>query len=127
MKETTQDSVKTGEDRVQPMFVEDNDAEKRYELDFSRDSIRFAERREFKIDEVTTYPQTSIPDLFFYAFRKNHRDMARSQTDALLDKMGGLTSAALERLILLYQQAALSNVVATNEEAEKNTRVTVEL
>lgn len=115
------------QDRVQPMRVSDNKTGVSYELDFSRDSIRFAENRGFEIDTVVKFPVTKIPELFYYAFRKNHKNMAKSQTDALLERLGGLTSQMLERLIQLYNQAALTHIIASDEDAEKNTEVTVEL
>ena len=90
-------------DKVMPMFVTDNETGTQFELDFSRESVVFAENRGFSMDEVAKFPMTRIPDLFFYAFRKNHRNVGRNQTDALLKKMGGLSGAALERLGQLYQ------------------------
>lgn len=115
------------EERVNPARITDNDTQKVYELDYSRDSIRFAENRGFKLDEVTAFPVTRIPELFYFAFRKNHKNVAKDKTDALLDKMGGLSSALLSRLMQLYQQAQLSHVIATDEDAAKNETVTVEL
>ncbi len=115
------------EERVKPMRITDNETGDTYELDFNRDSVRFAEAREFDAGSVTQFPATKIPELFYYSFRKNHRNMAKSQTDAILDKMGGLTKAAMERLIQLYNQAALSNVIALDEDSAKNSSVTVEL
>lgn len=52
--------------------------------------------------------------------------MARNKTDAILEAMGGLTPEYLERLILLYNQAAMAGVFATDDEA-KNSEVTVVL
>ena len=115
------------QDRVQSMRVSDNKTGVSYELDFSRDSVRFAENRGFEIDTVVKFPVTKIPELFYYAFRKNHKNVAKSQTDALLDRIGGLTGQMLERLIQLYNQAALTHIIASDEDAEKNTEVTVEL
>ena len=115
------------QDRVKPVKITDNQTGNIYELDFSRESVRFAENRGFRIDELIAFPATRIPELFFYSFRKNHKNVARSQTDALLDKMGGLSGAFLERLNQLYNQAALSHVIASEEDAEKNADVTVEL
>lgn len=115
------------QDRVQPMRVSDNKIGVSYELDFSRDSVRFAENRGFEIDTVVKFPVTKIPELFYYAFRKNHKNVAKSQTDALLERLGGLTSQMLERLIQLYNQAALTHIIASDEDIEKNTEVTVEL
>ena len=116
-------------ERVNPLRFTDNETGNTYELDFSRESIAFAEGREFRLEDVTDFPVTKIPTLWYFAFRKNHKNVARSQTDALLDKIGGLTDEMLERLLLLYNQAALSNsnVLQTKEDLEKNARVTVEL
>lgn len=115
------------EERVQPARVTDNDTGITYELDFSRESVRFAENRGFAVDEIAKFPVTRIPELFYYAFRKNHKNIARSQTDALLDDMGGVSSKLMERLMQLYNQAALAHVIAADEDAEKNEKVTVEL
>lgn len=115
------------QERVNPLRITDNETGKTYELDFTRETVKFAENRGFRADEITAYPVSRIPDLFYYSFRKNHKNVARSQTDALLEGMGGLTNAILERLSLLYNQAALSNLIATDEDAAKNARVTVEL
>ncbi len=115
------------DERVKPMRVSDNTTGETYELDFSHGSIRFAEARGFSPDEVTRYPVTRVPELFFYAFRKNHKNLAKSQTDALFEKMGGLTQSMIERLLQLYNQAALVHLIASDEDAEKNGDVTVEL
>lgn len=114
-------------ERIAPMRITDNNTGDVYELDFSRDSIRFAEGRGFEIDTVLKFPQTKIPEVFYYAFRKNHKKMAKNQTDAILDELGGLTKEMLARLIDLYNQAALTHVISTEEDTEKNARMTVEL
>lgn len=123
----SQESNKMNVERINPLRIIDNSTEQVYELDFSRESVRFAENRGFVADEITKFPATHIPELFYLAFRKNHKNVARSQTDALMESMGGLTSKVLERLMQLYNQAALTHVIATEEDAEKNTKVTVEL
>ena len=115
------------ENNVNPMMLTDNNNGNTYELDFSRDSIRFAEARGFEVDTVLKFPATKIPELFYYSFRKNHRHMAKNQTDALLDKMGGLTTPMLERLLQLYNKAALTHIIAVEEDMVKNASVTVEL
>lgn len=121
------EKVTSIQDHVKPARLKENSTGKEYELDFSRESIKFAENRGFKLDELSVFPVTRIPEFFFYAFRKNHKNVARSQTDALLEGMGGMTNALLERLIQLYNQAALTHLIATDEDAEKNSNVTVEL
>ena len=62
------------EDRVKPARLVDQNTGDEYVLDFNRDSIRFAEARGFKPDDVLSFPATKIPELFFYAFRKNHKN-----------------------------------------------------
>lgn len=113
--------------RVNPLRITDNESGKVYELDFSRESIKFAEARGFDIDEIGKFPVTRLPELFYYAFRKNHKEVARANTDALFDKIGGLSAAVIERLATLYAQAGLAHVIATDEDIAKNERVTVEL
>lgn len=114
------------QERVQPARLKTKDG-KEYVLDFNRDSVRFAETRSFRIDELTVFPTIRIPEMFYYSFRKNHKSISRTQTDALLESMGGLSKALLERLIQLYNQAALSNLIAVDEDSAKNAEVTVEL
>ena len=72
------DNVVSIQDRVMPVRVIDNKTETAYELDFSRESVKFAENRGFKVDELTVFPVTRIPELFYYAFRKNHKNVALS-------------------------------------------------
>lgn len=120
--------IKEDDPRVKPLKITDHGTNTAYTLDFSRDSIRFAEAREFKINEVSDYPVTKIPELWYYAFRMNHKNLSRTQTDALLEELGGVTPAILERLVSLYVQAAESNnIIQTEEDMGKNSRVTVEL
>ena len=115
------------EERVNPIRITDTETGETYVLEFSRESVKFAEQRGFKISELTDYPQTNIPALFFYAFRKNHKKVARSQTDALLERLGGLTTPMVERLVQLYNQAGLAHVLLAEEDAAKISDVTVEL
>ena len=121
------DNITNLQDRVKPAYIIDNKTGKTYELDFSRESVKFAETRGFKPDELTEFPVTRIPELFFYAFRKNYKNMTRTQTNDLLERMGGLTTNLLERLMQLYNQAALTHLIVDPEEEIKNAEVTVEL
>lgn len=116
------------EERILPIRITDHDTGETYELDFSRDSVVFAEQRGFEPESITTFPATKIPEFFYYAFRKNHKKLAKNQTDALLDKLGGLTDKMLERLILLYQQAQMANnIIQDEEDLVKNAKMTVEM
>lgn len=116
------------EERVKPIIITDNKAGEKYELDFNRETLYVMDRDEFKIDEVTDYPSTMIPKLFYYAFRKNHRKMTKAQTDRILnDVLHGVTPKMLERLFVLYNQTATSNNLQDDEDLEKNSDVTVEM
>ena len=114
-------------DRVNPIRITDKDTGDVYELDFSRDSVKFAEDRGFKLADVADFPATNIPELFFYAFRMHHKNKSRQQTDALLEKMHGLTRPILMRLGELFTQAQTSNNLQDEEDLEGNAAVTVEL
>lgn len=114
-------------ERIKSVRLTDRESGEVYELDFSRESVKFAEQREFVLEDVQKYVATKIPEFFYYAFRKNHKSVSRQQSDKLLEKMGGLTPKLLERLVLLYQQAQMSNNLQEDEELEKNGAVAVEL
>lgn len=114
-------------DRVPSAFVTDKRTGTRYELDYNRESVRFAEARGFKLDEIGDYPQTVIPNLFYYAFRMHHRKVSKEFTDRFLDEAGGLSEAMLERLIKLYAQARSSNVIRDEEDSGKNSVMGEEL
>lgn len=114
-------------ERVQSIKITDNDTGNVYELDFSRDSVKFAEARGFKTEDVSDYLATKVPEFWFYAFRMHHKNMAKNQTDAILEKMGGMTPTIAARLIDLYNQAATSNIVQDEEDLAKNAAVTVEM
>lgn len=119
-------------DRVPPIRLTDHkgiikNPEDVYELDFSRESVAFAENRGFKVEEVLVYPVTRISELFYYAFRKGYRSVSREKTDKFMEAWGGIPERVLKRLIELYNQAAMSNNVQIDEDAEKNETATVEL
>lgn len=113
------------ENRVAPIKITDGKGNT-YELDFSRESVKFAESRGFDISNLLTFPQTNIPALWYYAFRKNHKNVARNKTDELLEAMGGLRDVEIERLIQLYNQPNES-LINTEEGERKNSQITVEM
>jgi len=113
--------------KIMPIRITDNDNGNVYELDFCRESVKFAEVRGFKTEDVSDFPVTKIPEFWFYAFRMHHKSLAKNQTDALLEKMGGMTPNVAARLIELYNQAATSNNIQDDEDLAKNAKVTVEL
>lgn len=115
------------EKRINPIRITNSESNEVYVLEFSRQSVKFAENRGFKISELLDFPQTNIPAFWYYAFRKNHGEMSRAQTDALLDEMGGLTSEVLERLVQLYNAPSESLIASSDEAERKNSRFLVEM
>lgn len=116
------------EERINPARITDHENGITYVLEFNRESVRFAEKNGFNIINVKDYSVTGSEDLFFYAFRMHHRNIARNQTDKLIQRWGGaLPESLLLRLIDLYNQTANSNTIQMDEEAEKNTSLTLEL
>ena len=111
-------------ERPNPITITDPDTQEVYTLDFDREAVKFAERRGFKIMEFQNTPDTGISDLFFYAFRKNHKNVAKDKTDKLLDELGGLRPEEVNRLQELYS----ASIMSLNVDGErKNSRVKVEL
>lgn len=110
--------------RPNPLKITDEDTGEVYTLDFDRAAVKFAEQRGFKILGVQDAPETAISDLFFYAFRKNHKNVAREKTDKILDAMEGLLPAEVQRLQDLYS----ASITSLNVEGDrKNSRMKVEL
>lgn len=107
------------QDRINPAFVRNSDSGDVYELDFTRETVRFAESRGFVLEEVSRFPVTRIPELFFYAFRKNHKSVSRQKTDSILfDELKGLRPEHIERLIQLYTQPYDTLVADDGDEAK---------
>ena len=120
--------AKIAEERIKPIKITDKDNGAVYELDFCRESVRFAEQHGFDVDDVPKYPMLKFPEFFYYAFRMHHKEVARSQTDKLFERLGGFSPNFLERLVLLYEQARTANLVVENDEdVGKNGNLGVEL
>ena len=119
--------AETMEDIINPVRITYKGVEE-YVLDFSRESAVFAQERGFDPDDLKRKPTVFIPDLFWYALRKNHRNIARNQADKLREKLfpNGLTTELIVRLIELYNQAALLKLIDTDEEPGKNGDTVVE-
>ncbi len=116
------------EERINSIKITDDRTGEVFELDFNRESVVFAEERGFLLDDVGKFPVTKFPEFFYYAFRAHHRSVSRHKTDSLYERLGGMSSDFLERLILLYNQArATNNVVETTDEMGKNGGMSVEL
>lgn len=116
-------------ERVKPIVLRMEDGTE-YTLEFSRETVRFAEGRGFVIDDVAKFPMTKVYEFFWYAFRMHHKAISREKTDKIIDEdwggIGGIPAGVLERLGQLYAEPFNTLVDADNGEA-KNARVTVEL
>jgi len=112
---------------VKPIIIHDKENEIDYTLEFSRESVKFAEQRGFSIEEVEKYPLSKCEELFFYAFRMHHKNIAREKTDKLLLELGGVMGCPdgfMERLSELY---LVPFSTLKGEEERKNSKLIVEL
>lgn len=90
-------------EKIKPIVLTDTENGDKFTLEFSRESVKFAEMHGFNMDDVEKYPMTKIPELFYYAFRMHHKNIARDKTDKIFfNDLGGISSAVVERLGLLY-------------------------
>lgn len=111
-------------ERVNPIILHDEEHQKDYTLEFSRESVMFAEQRGFSIADLERYPMAKMPEFFFYAFRMHHPNISRSLTDKILFEMlGGMPEGMAERLGELYAVP----YEALNGTTGKNSKMTVEM
>lgn len=109
---------------INPIIIRDTDTDKEYTLEFNRESIRFAESRGFDINDIERHPMTRVPELFYYAFRMHHKNIARDKADAMLEEIGW-SDVLLERLGQLY--AVPFESLMADEDEPKNSHLTVSL
>ena len=110
-------------ERVKPIIIKDKKNKREYTLEFDRDSIRFAESRGFKLEEVDEYVMTKVPEFFWYSFRMHHKSVALNQAEEILKEIGGFNEAIAKRLVELWIQTYDS----LGSEETKNPDMTVEL
>lgn len=112
---------------VKPIVITDNETNEVFTLEFNRESVVFTNNQGFKATELVDNAEEMIPILFYGAFRKNHKNISRQRTDAILfDKLQGLSKEVLERLIELYT-APRSTLFRENEGHSENPKVVVSL
>lgn len=117
-------------ERVNPIKITDKETNRTYILDFSRDTVRFAEDRGFTWDEVGNKPATMVPLIWFAAFRRYEPKMSLDKATKLLEDLGGMKPKWIIRLRELYDQALASLIAKDEDEGEedgKNGNLTVEL
>lgn len=112
-------------ERVKPIVLTNTETNEVFTLEFSRESVYFAEGRGFDIDDLSKFPMTKIPELFYYSFRKNHRNISREKTDRILfEDLGGMKEGMLSRLVELY--SVPFETLTNKDEETKNAKMTVE-
>ena len=117
------------DERILPIRFTDKDTGEVYTLDFNRESVKFMANNNFVVGEnFVDLIASQGEELWYYAFRANHRRLSRNQTDKLYEKMGGLAPKVIKRLIELYNQALMSNgIVQDDDDLDANPHVAVEL
>lgn len=100
--------------------------ELQYVLDFTRDSVKWAERQGFKVQVLEEGISISgIDDLFYYSFHAHYPDVKRAEAEVIAKKnLGGYTPELIERLVQLYL-VPVQEMMAT-EETLKNADMTIE-
>lgn len=118
---------------IKPIVLKFTDTNQVYTLEFSRNTVAWAEKNGFPLnpmngqDILSEKPMTVIEDLFYYAFQMHHRGMSKALTDKILyDDLGGLTSAMLERLVMLHIKT-YGTLITDDESKPKNPTLAVEM
>ena len=109
-------------ENVKPIILTDNETGMEYTLEFTKETVKFAEMHGFEVRDLTRFPMTAGANIWFYAFRAHHKNVPRNRTDAMLEEIGGLSDELAQRLGELY--AAPFEVT---HEAPENPRMTVKL
>ena len=112
-------------EKINPIILTDSEEGMTYTLEFDRETVRWAEGRGFDISDVSKFPMTKLPELFYYAFRMHHKNVSREKTDRILfDYLGGMPDGMAERLGALY--SAPFDALSNKDGKAKNARITVE-
>lgn len=113
---------------VKPITIKDTKDGNTYTLEFNRESVKFAEDRGFRLEDVGSFPMTKLPEFFFYAFRMHHPKMSKANTDKILfEELNGIPEGMIERLIELYNQPFECLGVLGEGEERKNSKLIVEM
>lgn len=101
--------------------------EKTYILDYTRESIVWAEKHGFSLSEdFGKAPFTDMVNLFCFAFRAHHPEVTREKAESILfDDLGGISNEMISRLSELY--AAQYNTLFGGDKAGKNGKVKVRM
>lgn len=113
---------------INSVKLTDEETGRTYELDFDREALKFAQRNGFALEDAIKYPVIGMPDLFYYSFRRYHKNVPREKTDKMVERWGGgLPEKLAQRLMRLYQQAESYNAILAEDKSAKNSGLTLEL
>ena len=110
---------------VDPIILRDTENEKEYKLEFDKESVKFAESKGFNIEDLAKFPMSKTEELFYYAFRKNHKNVSLERAQRLLEGIGTISEEFMKRLIELYSEPF--SAFNSEEEGEQTPFVKVEL
>lgn len=115
--------------RIKPIVLTDTETGEQYTLEFTADSVTYAQQRGFNLNEWEAKPMVVFPQLFMYSFRANHRSVMPYKIQKLWDELSrdGVPDGVLERLMELYNKPIACMLVGEDEDGGKNSKVTVEL
>lgn len=117
--------------RVEPIKIKDHKTGAVYTLDFTRETVKFAETHGFDWDDIGKLPATMVELIWYTAFRRYDKRISMEKTTAILESLGGLKPSWAVRLRELYEQAIASLISTDDEEQDeeqaKNAEMTVEL
>lgn len=117
------------EKKIEPMVIALENGDE-YTLEFNRTTVSMAERSGFSREAAGDRLMTMLPDLFYFAFKMHHPNIKREKTDDILfNKLNGLTSDEIGRLVDLFDEPykALINISDDEDSERKNRRATVKL
>ena len=111
---------------LKPIILTDTESGEQYTLEFDADSVTYAQQKGFNINDWEAKPMVVFPQLFMFAFRKNHRSLSPFKIEKLWKELSenGIPDGVLERLIQLYNKPIECMLI---EGDGKNLKVTVEL
>ena len=115
--------------KVAPIILENKDNGTKYTLEFTRNTVKMAEKAGFSLDSISKGALISgYSDLFYYAFMAHHRYMKQADTDRILfEELGGASVELTNRLVELFAEPYNALVETTEDGETKNSKWSVEL
>lgn len=112
------------EKKVKPIIITDNETGDEYTLEFTRETVKYAEARGFNLDDIDKFPMTKTEELFYYAFKAHHKGISPSKVNEILwNDLGGMPEGMVGRLAELY--VLPFNSMKQNEGETKNSKMSV--